>query len=171
MLLVASETGHVYTFATRKLQPMIASEDGKKLIQTCLNSNLPNGSDEVGLDSEPIEHRMNLGTGYEEEAGDDEDEYFDSNGDSSNGGSPPPANARFHNPASSSPQVDTTNSAAAQAQYADYLASTEYYSTGMYNPELKAAHSCNGQSDAVLNSYDAENHAGNFSSTPDSARR
>nr|CAH7757282.1 unnamed protein product [Callosobruchus chinensis] len=32
MLLVASETGHVYTFATRKLQPMITSEAGKYLI-------------------------------------------------------------------------------------------------------------------------------------------
>ncbi|KAG7267215.1 hypothetical protein CRUP_007338 [Coryphaenoides rupestris] len=29
LLLVASETGHVYTFATRKLQPMITSETGK----------------------------------------------------------------------------------------------------------------------------------------------
>jgi len=38
MLLVASETGHVYTFATRKLQPMITSDAGKQLIQTCLNS-------------------------------------------------------------------------------------------------------------------------------------
>ncbi|XP_013193633.1 serum response factor homolog isoform X2 [Amyelois transitella] len=38
MLLVASETGHVYTFATRKLQPMITSDAGKRLIQTCLNS-------------------------------------------------------------------------------------------------------------------------------------
>ena len=38
MLLVASETGHVYTFATKKLQPMITSEAGKALIKTCLNS-------------------------------------------------------------------------------------------------------------------------------------
>jgi serum response factor len=36
MLLVASETGHVYTYATPKLQPMITSETGKALIQTCL---------------------------------------------------------------------------------------------------------------------------------------
>jgi hypothetical protein len=36
MLLVASETGHVYTYATPKLQPMITSEAGKTLIQTCL---------------------------------------------------------------------------------------------------------------------------------------
>jgi hypothetical protein len=42
MLLVASETGHVYTFATRKLQPMITSDAGKALIQTCLNSPDPN---------------------------------------------------------------------------------------------------------------------------------
>ena len=42
MLLVASETGHVYTFATRKLQPMITSDTGKALIQTCLNS--PDGA-------------------------------------------------------------------------------------------------------------------------------
>jgi hypothetical protein len=45
MLLVASETGHVYTFATRKLQPMITSDAGKQLIQTCLNS--PENSDVV----------------------------------------------------------------------------------------------------------------------------
>ena len=38
MLLVASETGHVYTFATPKLQPMITSEAGKALIQTCLHT-------------------------------------------------------------------------------------------------------------------------------------
>lgn len=57
MLLVASETGHVYTFATGKLQPMITSEAGKALIQTCLNSPDPprNG----------IDQRMSA-TGYEE---------------------------------------------------------------------------------------------------------
>ncbi|CAI2352473.1 unnamed protein product [Caenorhabditis sp. 36 PRJEB53466] len=38
MLLVASETGHVYTYATKKLQPMISSEPGKAMIQTCLNA-------------------------------------------------------------------------------------------------------------------------------------
>ena len=38
MLLVASETGHVYAFATGKLKPMIASDRGKELIQSCLSS-------------------------------------------------------------------------------------------------------------------------------------
>lgn len=49
MLLVASETGHVYTFATRKLQPMITSDAGKALIQTCLNSpdSVANGGPDV----------------------------------------------------------------------------------------------------------------------------
>merc|ERR1711971_544749 len=59
MLLVASETGHVYTFATRKLQPMITSEAGKALIQTCLNSPEP------GTNSNP-NLRMTE-TGYEEQ--------------------------------------------------------------------------------------------------------
>jgi hypothetical protein len=38
LLLVASETGHIYTFATPKLQPIITKSDGKALIQACLNS-------------------------------------------------------------------------------------------------------------------------------------
>ncbi|KFD46459.1 hypothetical protein M514_12660 [Trichuris suis] len=52
MLLVASETGHVYTFATKKLQPMITSEAGKALIQTCLNSTdgtTPSRAPELGM--------------------------------------------------------------------------------------------------------------------------
>ena len=36
--MVASETGHVYTFATPKLQPLITKQEGKNLIQACLNS-------------------------------------------------------------------------------------------------------------------------------------
>jgi len=38
LLLVASETGHVYTFATPKLQPLITEAEGKNLIQACLNA-------------------------------------------------------------------------------------------------------------------------------------
>ena len=44
MLLVASETGHVYTFATRKLQPIITSDSGKELIQACLSTPDPPSS-------------------------------------------------------------------------------------------------------------------------------
>ena len=38
LLLVASETGHVYTFATQKLQPLITKPEGKNMIQSCLNA-------------------------------------------------------------------------------------------------------------------------------------
>lgn len=62
MLLVASETGHVYTFATRKLQPMITSEAGKALIQTCLNSPDPPASSSGGGAGD---QRMSA-TGFEE---------------------------------------------------------------------------------------------------------
>ncbi|KAJ3192709.1 glutamine--fructose-6-phosphate transaminase (isomerizing) [Irineochytrium annulatum] len=52
LLLVASETGHVYTFATPKLQPLITKAEGKHLIQLCLNAPDPvaaNGNeDEAG---------------------------------------------------------------------------------------------------------------------------
>lgn len=61
MLLVASETGHVYTFATRKLQPMITSEAGKALIQTCLNSPDPSGAPGTS----GADQRMSA-TGFEE---------------------------------------------------------------------------------------------------------
>jgi hypothetical protein len=37
LLLIASETGNVYTFATPKLQPLITKPEGKTLIQACLN--------------------------------------------------------------------------------------------------------------------------------------
>ncbi|ESO03960.1 hypothetical protein HELRODRAFT_137972, partial [Helobdella robusta] len=37
MLLVASETGHVYTFATKKLKPMIESAEAKALIEACIS--------------------------------------------------------------------------------------------------------------------------------------
>ena len=36
-----SLVGHVYTYATAKLQPMITSEAGKALIQTCLAKDEP----------------------------------------------------------------------------------------------------------------------------------
>merc|ERR1711962_1396762 len=83
MLLVASETGHVYTFATRKLQPMITSEAGKALIQTCLNSPDPPGDDNAA--GPPKDYRMSA-TGYEEtdlsyHVPDDEDYEREENGE------------------------------------------------------------------------------------------
>merc|ERR1711998_664520 len=36
LLLVASETGHVYSFASQKLQPLIQKPEGKNMIEACL---------------------------------------------------------------------------------------------------------------------------------------
>lgn len=63
MLLVASETGHVYTFATPKLQPMITSETGKALIQTCLHQPDPPMPHVVAANDYDV--RMSA-SGYEE---------------------------------------------------------------------------------------------------------
>lgn len=53
LLLVASETGHVYTFATPKLQPLITKPEGKNLIQACLNA--PDGEyAHGGYDNEEV---------------------------------------------------------------------------------------------------------------------
>jgi hypothetical protein len=67
MLLVASETGHVYTYATAKLQPMITSEAGKALIQTCLAKDEPiietptilNNNDVICVDDNQRKKRAN----------------------------------------------------------------------------------------------------------------
>lgn len=100
MLLVASETGHVYTFATRKLQPMITSEAGKALIQTCLNSPDPPPSS-VGGDQrmsatgfEETELTYNIGDEEQKEEGTSprSDLGAADSGESSGNESPPPDN-------------------------------------------------------------------------------
>ena len=70
MLLVASETGHVYTFATDKLQPMITSEIGKNLIQSCLSYN----QDEVAGKEVCIESFNENEYNLDEDNFDDEEE-------------------------------------------------------------------------------------------------
>jgi hypothetical protein len=50
MVLVASESSHVYTFATPKFKPILNSEPGRKLIKTCLTS------DDSGIQNEEIKY-------------------------------------------------------------------------------------------------------------------
>ena len=74
MLLVASETGHVYTYATEKLQPMITSEVCKRLIQKCLS---PSHDDE-----DTTETRLRIENFSNEEIFNDEyDDYEDEDED------------------------------------------------------------------------------------------
>jgi hypothetical protein len=61
LLLVASETGHVYTFATPKLQPLITKPEGKNLIQSCLNA------PEVAPVAAPPQHHQPRIQGYPNE--------------------------------------------------------------------------------------------------------
>lgn len=77
MLLVASETGHVYTFATDKLQPMITSEVGKNLIQSCLSQ----GLDEEAGCSGYGDNKISIENYNEEDLELDEDEFESNNFD------------------------------------------------------------------------------------------
>jgi len=78
LLLVASETGHVYTFATPKLQPLITKSEGKNLIQACLNapdstpSSAPSAASSQRLNTASAQQDMayqqeGMGDQYEEE--------------------------------------------------------------------------------------------------------
>jgi len=60
--------GHVYTYATTKLKPMITSEAGKALIQTCLAKDEPivespittlNNNDVICVDESQRKKRAN----------------------------------------------------------------------------------------------------------------
>lgn len=59
LLLVASETGHVYTFATPKLQPLITKPEGKNLIQSCLNA-----PEVAPVTAPPQHHQPRIQGGY-----------------------------------------------------------------------------------------------------------
>eukprot|EP00012_Vannella_robusta_P010439 CAMPEP_0206194054 /NCGR_PEP_ID=MMETSP0166-20121206/6958_1 /ASSEMBLY_ACC=CAM_ASM_000260 /TAXON_ID=95228 /ORGANISM="Vannella robusta, Strain DIVA3 518/3/11/1/6" /LENGTH=150 /DNA_ID=CAMNT_0053610933 /DNA_START=46 /DNA_END=498 /DNA_ORIENTATION=- len=74
LLLVASETGHVYTFATPKLQPFVTLPEGKNLIQSCLNAT-------EGGEGEQEMHGMPEGShlGYESEMAPKQEQSFQSN--------------------------------------------------------------------------------------------
>lgn len=76
MLLVASETGHVYTFATEKLQPMITSEAGKNLIQSCLSYNQDDENCASGGDN-----KISIESFNNEDVEDDFDDDYDEDDD------------------------------------------------------------------------------------------
>ncbi|MCJ1467816.1 transcription factor of the MADS box [Pseudocyphellaria aurata] len=52
LLMVVSETGLAYTFATPKLQPIVAEDEGKNLIRACLNAPEPAPETEIAIDGE-----------------------------------------------------------------------------------------------------------------------
>jgi len=52
LVLVTSETGHVYTFATKKFQPFITDPKGKNLIQQCLSASEIEGNEQPDQDDD-----------------------------------------------------------------------------------------------------------------------
>tara|TARA_R110002050_G_scaffold204788_1_gene340616 strand:+ start:732 stop:1229 length:498 start_codon:yes stop_codon:yes gene_type:complete len=50
LLLVASENGHIHTYATPKLEPLVMRPEGKNLLQACLNAGGPR--EHEGLESD-----------------------------------------------------------------------------------------------------------------------
>ncbi|RKO96113.1 hypothetical protein CXG81DRAFT_5001, partial [Caulochytrium protostelioides] len=38
LLVIASETGYVYTYATPKLKPIVTRPESRRMIQSCLNA-------------------------------------------------------------------------------------------------------------------------------------
>jgi len=80
LLLVASESGHVYTFATPKLQPLITEQEGKNLIQNCLNapsSNNPDQADNNNNDNDSPNSTLNIHSYVNKREVDDGDEEDD----------------------------------------------------------------------------------------------
>lgn len=67
LLLIVSETGLVYTFSTPKFEPIVTQQEGRNLIQACLNA--PDEDEE------------------EEEEGDEEEDVDDAGENNNRGGS------------------------------------------------------------------------------------
>ncbi|XP_066150583.1 serum response factor homolog isoform X1 [Euwallacea fornicatus] len=115
MLLVASETGHVYTFATRKLQPMITSEAGKALIQTCLNSPDPPvgsaGGDQrmsaTGFEETELTYNISDEDSKEDLPGGDFSEIEEDDEDASEEEEEPPKKLHIQN--NGTPQLSSSN--------------------------------------------------------------
>jgi len=56
MVLVASETGHVYTYSTPKFKPILNSQQGRKLIRTCLSDETRNvDEDDINIDEVKVD--------------------------------------------------------------------------------------------------------------------
>lgn len=45
LLLISSETGHVYSYSTEKFKPLVCSQEGQDVIKSCLEEDYPISSD------------------------------------------------------------------------------------------------------------------------------
>ena len=52
LLIVASETGHVYSYSTEKFEPVLNTQNGRKMIKSCLeNLSIPESKDDSENDA------------------------------------------------------------------------------------------------------------------------
>lgn len=58
LLLVVSETGLVYTFSTPKFEPIVTQQEGRNLIQACLNAPDDDEEEEEEEDEEAQRQRL-----------------------------------------------------------------------------------------------------------------
>lgn len=76
MVLVASETGHVYTYSTPKFKPILNSQQGRKLIRTCLSDETRNvDEDDINIDEVKVDQLEEIRDQSDENAdyGDNDD--------------------------------------------------------------------------------------------------
>jgi len=59
LLLLVSESGHLYSFATRTLQPILTSVEGKALIEYCLQSKGQESEEKPGADPKSVAQQQN----------------------------------------------------------------------------------------------------------------
>ena len=53
LLIVASETGHVHSYSTEKFEPVLNTQNGRKMIRSCLeNLSIPESKDDSEIDAE-----------------------------------------------------------------------------------------------------------------------
>lgn len=142
LLLVASETGHVYTFATPKLQPLITKAEGKNLIQACLNapdnaindyshSPLPESVPSPSLSSDYHRHSQHLSQTSSQR----QNMHL-----SSNNGDHPNYDDVMNNALSAADQQLTQ-----KLQLAAHLASNQYVSAGKQSHVPNYPYNTNGQ--------------------------
>ena len=52
LLIVASETGHVYSYSTEKFEPVLNTQSGREMIKSCLeNLSIPESKDDSENDA------------------------------------------------------------------------------------------------------------------------
>ena len=79
LVVIQSETGDVYTFATKKFQPVLTSEEGKELIRSCLLCHESNPESEENQSSDEennsVSSKSSKSTAYTDEKNENPEDF------------------------------------------------------------------------------------------------